>query len=218
MKKTLIMAIILFIHLQLLAQEKQINQSKNFKNKKAVLFSLDGFNLGTINGGVGFKIWTSNNAFFFSSLHTSYTKEEREKNSEGNGSENSRQSFGVSLGLMKQLKFKNKLLPYFGTIVGAGYEQTENKVIPNEDLYDYFYRLQYKNESKRTLVSVSLHLIFGVEYFIKDNISLEGQYKLGGNYGWGKEKTLSTVIEAEQDISKLNVGIWSSSIILSIYL
>ena len=119
---------------------------------------------------------------------------------------------------MKYANPKNRLSPYWGGLIGASYERVEHKVIYNDDYNYYFFRSRYQNETKSTLFNLSLHLILGVEYFIKNNISIEGQYKLGGNYGFGKEKTVSNILDADQNISKINLGIWSSSIILSIYL
>lgn len=217
MKKTVFAIVFVFIHLQLLAQEQQNISNQNFKNKRAVLFSFDGFKLGEVNGGIGYKKWTSNNMIFFTSVNVNYYKDEKEKNDTGNGVENTKHTYGLSLGVLRQLNLKKRLSTYLGGIVGAGYERTENKVEPLENLRD-FYNRSYQNESRRSLVTVSLQLILGMEYFIRDNISIEGQYKFGGNYGSGKEKTVSTVLEAEQDISRTNLGIWSSTIILSIYL
>ena len=83
----------------------------------------------------------------------------------------------------------------------------------------FYYDLSYyENESKSTLVSLSLDFSFGIEYFLTDNISISGQYNLGGHYKFGEEKVVSTIVEDTRDISNIDIGISSSSFIISIYL
>ncbi len=218
MKKTALMIVLLLIPSLLFSQESQRFNPDKLRNKNAILFSIDGFKLGSVNGGLGWKKWTAGNLILFTTFKINYSKEIKEKTNALSGIENHHTSFGATFGLLKHLNLKNKLLPYFGGQLGGGYEQTEHKTIPNDELFSYFYRATYSNETKRKLTTISLHLIFGVEYFVKNNISIEGQYRFGGNYGFGNDKTISNLVDGDQDVTKTELGIWSSSIILSIYL
>ena len=218
MKKIFLMVVLLIIPSLLFSQESQRFNPDNLKNKNAILFSIDGFKLGSVNGGIGWKRWTAGNVILFTTFKINYMKEIKEKTNALSGIENRQRSFGATIGLMKHLNLKNKLLPYIGGQLGGGYAQTEHKTIPNDKLFSYFYRATYKNETKRTLTTISLHLIIGVEYFVKNNISIEGQYRFGGNYSFGKDKTISSIVDGNQDVSKTELGIWSSSVIISFYL
>ncbi|HDL17539.1 MAG TPA: hypothetical protein ENH29_00625 [Bacteroidetes bacterium] len=218
MKKTFLIVVMLLIHSLLFSQEAKRFNIDNLKNRNAILFSFDGFNLGSINGGIGWKKWTTKNIKMYSTFKVNYVKDTKEKTSAVKGVENRLLSFGATFGLMKHLALKNRLAPYFGGMLGADYEKTGNKLIPNDKLFSYFYRANYKNETKRTSTIISLYMILGIECFVTGNISIEGQYKFGGNYGFGKEKTISNIVDTEQNVSSINLGIWSSSIILSIYL
>jgi hypothetical protein len=218
MKKSVAVVIIYFVQACLFSLHGQSIQVGDFKNKKAVLFSIDGLNLGTLHGGLGYKKGVSSYWVLCNTIQVNYAKNEKEKNNNGNGIEDNHFSIGTTFGLIKHSNVKNKLSLFWGGSVGGGYEKIEHKVIPNDVDNYYYYRSQYINETKTTIVNLSLHFILGVEYFIKNNISIEGQYKVGGNYGFGKEKTKSNIVDADQNISVLKLGIWSSSIILSIYL
>lgn len=218
MKKTFLIVVMLVFPSLLFSQEAQKFNIDNLKNRNAILFSFDGFNLGSINGGIGWKKWTTKNIKMYSTFKVNYVKDTKEKTSAVKGIENRLLSFGATFGLMKHLTLKNRLAPYLGGMIGADYEKTNNKLIPNDELFSSFYRANYSNETKRTSTIISLYMIFGVEFFITSNISIEGQYKLGGNYGFGKEKTISNLVDTDQSVSSINLGIWSSSIILSFYL
>lgn len=218
MKKTFLIVVMLVFPSLQFSQEAQKFNIDNLKNRNAILFSFDGFNLGSINGGIGWKKWTTKNIKIYSTFKVNYVKDTKEKTSAVKGVENRLLSFGATFGLMKHLTLKNRLAPYFGGMVGADYEKTNNKLIPNDELFSSFYMANYSNETKRTSTIISLYMIFGVEFFIISNISIEGQYKLGGNYGFGKEKTISNLVDTDQSVSSINLGIWSSSIILSFYL
>ena len=51
MKKTFLIVVMLLIHSLLFSQEAKRFNIDNLKNRNAILFSFDGFNLGSINGG-----------------------------------------------------------------------------------------------------------------------------------------------------------------------
>lgn len=218
MKNKLLMISILFLPASLFSQSGEGIKTEARKGKNAILFAFDGFNLSSFNGGFGWKKWTSNTLEMNASFKVVFSKDTKQETNELNGSESTEGSFELRFGLNRHLRTVDRISPYVGGQIGFSYEEVENKVIPKTALFYYDFPYNYRNETKRSSNSFSLQIVFGVEYFLKNNISLSGQYSLGGYYRLGKEKTISNIVDDTQDISGIYFGIRSSSLILSIYL
>jgi hypothetical protein len=134
------------------------------------------------------------------------------------GSRTIETEIGASIGIEKHLKEKQKVSPFFCGYFNMGYEGSE-KEISASDYPIYFGYPGYTNEVRTTLITIMVEVGFGCEYFVTDNISLAGQYNLGVLYQFGEEKIgPNIVMETDgRGISELNIGIWSSSLILAIY-
>jgi opacity protein-like surface antigen len=211
MKKLIVLCIII-LPISLLAQTAE---NDSLKRKNAVLFSFNGLNLNAFDNGIGWKRWLSDNIAINSKLEILISKEKKQSSDVLNGSENSKYNLELTFGLERHFHRANSLSPYIGGQLGIGYERIENKILPMTFSFMGPYYL-YDIETKSG--SVSLQMVLGVEYYLKENISLSGQYGIGGHYGFGTEKTQSNTANGEQDISELQFGIRSSSLILSIYL
>jgi len=218
MKKIFLIMVIVAFHASLLSQDAEEKKTDNIKGKNAILFNFDGFNLNSFNGGFGWKKWISNSIAVNSKFKILLSKEEKERTDELSGSESRQKSFELTFGIEKHLQKNNKLSPYIGGQLGVSYEEINNKIIPNKALYYSRFDDSYKNESERKLLSMTIQIIFGIEYYLKENISLSGQYSFGSCFGVGEEKTVTNIVDGIQDISKTRFGIGSSSLILSIYL
>lgn len=217
-KACLIPSIIAVLTASLFSQDIEGEKTNELNRKNALLFNFDGLKLGSFNGGFGWKKWTSNSRAVVGKFKIVLSRDKEERTQALSGSESSQIGLELTFGVEKHLNNVNRLSPYLGGQVGIGYEELENKIIPNEALSYYRFDEGYKNESERKLISISLQIILGIEYYLKKNISLSGQYSIGGYYGFGTEKTVSNIVDGKQDISKIHFGIWSSSLILLIYL
>ena len=213
----LIFVLIILMGSLLFAQVPDTLETDNYKGKKAVLFDINNFSLDTFRGGIGFKYWTSNRTAYTGKIKLSVIKDEKEKSEQLMGEESSEVLIGVDFGIEKHIAFMNRISPYFGVTIGAGFEKINNKVTLGESTYFFRYPSYYNNETETSLISFTLLFNFGIEFFIHKNISLAGQYSLGGFYKFGEEKIVSNIVEDRRQITEINTGISSSSLILSIY-
>jgi opacity protein-like surface antigen len=212
--KKLILLCLVFLPFSLFSQTTQ-NDSLKFNN--AILFNFNGLNLNAFDNGFGLKKWLSDNIALNGKMKISVHKDEKERTDALNGSEDYQNSFELTVGLERHFGRIYSLSPYIGGQLGYGYERIENKIIPNTAFSflgpsTYLYELEIRSSS------VSLQMVVGVEYFLRKNISLSGQYSIGGFYSFGTEKTVSTTVDDKQDISEWHLGISNSALILSIYL
>ncbi len=217
MKKTALI-LLLVLPASLFSQNTQAQQIIGHRHKKAILFNANGLNLKKFNGGFGWKKWKSNSLAINMKIQILYDHDQKDRTNNLSGSEMSQTNFELTFGFEKHFHQTSQFSPYWGGSLGVGYERTVSKTIPNRALDYYRFIHVYQNEIERKRIAFSLHFVLGVEYFLRKNISLSGQYSFGGQYSLGKEKTVSNLIDGEQDISIIHIGIWSSSIILAIYL
>ena len=213
----LIFVLIILMGSLLFAQVPDTLETNNYKGKKAVLFDFNNFSLDTFQGGIGFKYWTSNRTAYTGKIKLSVIKDEKEKSEQLMGEESSEVLIGVDLGIEKHRAPMNRISPYFGVTIGAGFEKINNKVTLGESTDYFMYPPYYNNETETSLISFTIRFNLGIEFFIHKNISLAGQYSLGGFYKFGEEKIVSNIVEDRRQITEPNTGISSSSLILSIY-
>lgn len=215
--KRLIFILIILLESSLFSQFLDTLETSNYTGKKAVLFELNNLRLATFQGGIGFKYWISNRKAYTGNIKLSVIKDEKDKSEQLMGEESSEIFIGVNFGIEKHIAYINRISPYYGLTLGSGFEKIKNKVTRGESTYFLWYPSYYNNGVETSLLSFTFQLNLGVEYFIHNNISLEGQYSLGGSYRYGEEKIVSNIIEDSRHIAELNAGISSSSLILSIY-
>ncbi len=213
----LIFVLIVLMGSLVFAQVPDTLETNNYKGKKAILFNINNFSLDMFRGGIGFKYWTSNLTVYTGKIKLSVIKDEKEKSEQLMGEESGEVLIGVDFDIENHIAFKNRISPYFGVTIGAGFEKIYNKVTLGESTYFFMYPSYFNNETETSLISFTLRFNLGIEFFIHENISLAGQYSLGGFYKFGEEKIVSNIVEDRRQITELNTGISSSSLILSIY-
>ena len=214
----LIFVLIILMGSLLFAQVSDTLETNNYKGKKAILFDFNNFSLDTFRGGIGLKYWTSNRTAYAGKIKLSVIKDEKEKSEQLMGEESNEILIGVDFGIEKHIAFMDRISPYYGGTIGAGFEKVNNKVTLGETIDSFRYPSYYNNETETSLISFTLLFNFGIEFFVHKSISLAGQYSFGGFYKFGEEKIVSNIVEDSRQITQLNTGISSSSLILSIYL
>jgi hypothetical protein len=216
MYKLSFILIFLIVSLSFAQVEDSLRINDN-ESKTAILFELNNLNLNTFKGGIGLKCWGAGQTAYIGKINFSVNKDKKEKSNRLMGEENSEILVGADFGIEKHFDFFNNISPYLGIMLGVGFEKIKTKTILSESTFYFFYPSYYNNEIKTTLISLSLELNFGIEYFLNHNISITGQYSLGVFYKFGKEEIVSNIVEESREISELNTGISSSSLILSVY-
>jgi hypothetical protein len=201
----------------LFSQEMSEIKNNDLINKNALIFTFNGFHLNSANGGIGWKKWTRENRAINATLEVIASMEQKDAGQELTGAEVTQIDIQLTGGVEKRFPIRHRLSPYLGALFGLGYDKLINKIKPSERLSWSMFDSEYRSETKTTLYYCSAHFVVGVEYFFRNNLSLSGQYQLGGDYRFGEEKNISTVVEEVRDISKINLGVWRSSLILSVY-
>jgi len=201
----------------LYAQIPDTLQTENYENKKGLLFDFNNLSLDTFQGGIGFKYWTSNQMAYTAKIKLSVSRKEKEKSEQLMGEESGEILIGVDFGIEKHLEFMDRISPYWGGTCGAAFEKINNKVKLGESTDFFRYPSYYNNETKTSLISFAVQFNLGVEFFVHKNISFAGHYSLAAFYKFGDEKIVSNTVKDNRQITELNTGISSSSLILSIY-
>lgn len=186
-------------------------------NKNALIFNFNGFNLNSMNGAIGWKKWPRANKSVGAALQIMASKKLKDAGREVNGAEITQIDLQLYGDTQRRFPIHQRLSPYFGGRFGIGFEKLINKIKPSERLSFPWYEAEYRSETQTTLYYVAAYFVVGVEYFFRNNLSLSGHHQVGGDFRWGEEKTISTVVEEMRDISRLNLGVWSSSLMLSVY-
>lgn len=217
MKTTILLVSILLSGAILSAQETGTTELDNQKGKNALQFTCNGLQLGSFDGGFGWKKSLANDRAIKGIVKIAYLKDDKKATEQLSGLD--QREFGVALGFGMEKYFKKyaNFLPYWGGNAMVGYSNRLNKVIPTKPEQKYYFNPEYKNEIKTVITSVTLGLVLGAEYFIRNNISIAGEYSLSGRYEFGQEKQVSNIVDDQQDVSGLRLGISASALILSIY-
>ena len=201
----------------LFSQEMPAIKNEDLINKNALMFTFNGFNLNSMNSAIGWKKWTRANKSVGAALQIMASRELKDAGQEVNGAEITQIDLQLCGDTQRRFPIHQRLSPYLGGRFGIGFEKLINKIKPSERLSFPWWEAEYRSETQTTLYYVAAYFVVGVEYFFRNNISLSGQYQLGGDFRWGEEKTISTVVEEMRDISRLTFGVWSSSLMLSVY-
>lgn len=213
MKKMLLLSLILtFTCTTLFSQSGTENEKK-----QALLFGLNGLALNTIDGGFGKKEWRSPTVANTFKMNLLYSKDRKGGSDQHNGAENNEIALEALFGVEKHYKKREKLSPYWGVEVGIGLSQTVTKTISGKAFsYIWFYESN-ESEIKVKMATASIHFLTGLEYWLTEQVSLAGHYRIGGLYGYGIEETLASSIKDEQKITKIDVGTQTSMLTLAVY-
>lgn len=201
----------------LFSQEMPTIKNEDLINKNALMFTFNGFNLNSMNSAIGWKKWTRANKSVGAALQIMASKELKDAGQEVNGAEITQIDLQLYGDTQRRFPIHQRISPYLGGRFGIGLEKLINKIKPSERLSFPWWEAEYRSETQTTLYYVAAYFVVGVEYFFRNNLSLSGQYQVGGDFRWGEEKNISTVVEEIRDISRLNLGVWSSSLMVSVY-
>ncbi len=218
MKRFALLWLIALTVSQALSQEPASIQNSDLVHKSALLFTCDGLQLNAFQGGIGWKKWTRENKAIIVALQALASQEEKDAGQELTGTQSRQLAIQLSAGTEKRYPIRQRLAPYYGGLFAFGYERSVNEIKPSDRLRIWpSYEPPYRSETQSTLYSVAAYFVIGVEYFCWRNLSFSGQYQVGGDIRWGQEKNISTVVTEVRDISKLNLGVWSSRLMVSLY-
>ncbi len=193
------------------AQEND-SSSANPNRQPALLFCINELRLSGINGGAGMKWFVDESRRLIVTTNFSYDSDEIEKTERTAGSTETNYSIGITAGVNTHFNFLKDISPYFGWAVGFEFEKDKSSVNPVS-----YYSQYYKEERTKTSKIFSLVISFGAEYYITDNISLSGQYNLGGNYSLGNEIYETNYFKTDIDLKEWNLGLSSGELILAVY-
>ncbi len=209
MKKHLcLFAVVIFLLIS--ALPAQDTPDLKVEGKKGILFTFNGLNLNEYDGGFGLKYYTSERLALIAGLDLAYIHDKKEAVISNAGNDSKRITTGLIFGLEKHFKNVHRVSPYIGAVVEIGYFYYSHK---------YLYENNNPINIQETITSrlfLSPQFNFGLEYFFTDNISLAGQYTLGGSYSSGEEKRKSET-EVTRDISGITFDIRTSALILCLY-
>ncbi len=135
----------------------------NMKGKTSMSFDVTDLELKNYKGGIGGRKWMSDRYVLFLSLDSGFQSNDSEEDSV-NTRERNNTAIGISVGFEKHFGTKEKLSPYYGIGLKAGYSRNKTSYKHN----DY--------ENKYSTKSFACNLFFGVEYWLIKRISLAAQY------------------------------------------
>jgi len=178
-------------------------QSDNYKTK-ALSFSFNGLNLSSYYGGVGGRIWVSDNTVLNASIGGYINETDYDKTETLDKGIQKNKSLTIGIGLENHLQDFSDFSPYFSTRIS--YSHT-----------DQYYRSssRYFLQDNKTN-SINLDFGFGIEYWIDKRISLSGQHLFYLGYNKG-EQSMGYPNDENQNTKGFQLGFGTTSIILSIY-
>ena len=178
-------------------------QSDNYKTK-ALSFSFNGLNLSSYYGGIGGRMWLSDNTVLNASIGGYINERDYDKTETLDKGIQKNKSLLIGIGLENHLEDFADFSPYFSTRIS--YSLTDQYYRSSSG---YFLQIDKTN-------SVNLDFGFGVEYWLNKRISLSGQHLFYLGYTTGEHST-GNPGEENQNIKGFNVGVGTTSIMLSIY-
>ena len=214
MRTFLILIMLLSLAVFSFAQETKSTDSFSRASNKALSFSFNGLNLGEYYGGVGGKLWLSDALVLFASIDMDYNSNTQKKSAQSNGSKNSNFSTGLTVGTDFYLTDSRRFMPYIGVNAALGFSSTTSETD--------FANFDGKNITETGLFNFSLGAGLGVESFVSSSVSIAAQHVFSFGFGTGSRKTtLKRANQLDQvdenDLSNFNIGLGTSSLILSIY-
>ncbi len=175
---------------------------------KALQFSFNGLNLSSFAGGVGGKLWLDNRTALSVVIGGSHGYLNEDANALQSGQTNSQSTLLLQFGIEAHTFLSSEFSPYVtGAIFGRYEEQDYKTTYAGSSSFP---------ESKVKSTNVGLLAGFGAEYWISTRVSLAGQQTFQFSYGFGSREQID-VTDTKQNTRSVNVGLGTSSLILSIY-
>jgi hypothetical protein len=175
---------------------------------KSLQFSFNGLNLGTINAGVGGKVWTTERTAVALALAGSHTFDKSDPNPNQSGTTSVRTAIQAQLGVEWHLDQSCNFSPY---LVGAFYTRYERQRYEYTNTYSL---TKQETISKETRFGISFGL--GAEYWITKRLSLAGQHLFVLSYASGTQEN-NTSTNSTQATQGVDLGLGTSTLILSVY-
>ncbi|MBN8706741.1 MAG: outer membrane beta-barrel protein [Bacteroidetes bacterium] len=166
------------------AQTPAPQTEPDFLTGKGLLFKFDGLaNLGlnSFSGGVGLKYKIGEEAWLRHIVIVS-TSRYNPKQSVGRETEYFNLNLGLSTDYIIDMYKRNNLKPYYGAGFSLSTGLTDN--------YSKNPSGEYSNVAN--YYSAEIVGLVGIEYFVKDNISLSAEYQLGAGFSYTENKTEMT--------------------------
>lgn len=172
--------IILYFLLTINGYSQSDSLSGDFWNNKILHFRFKGLsdlNLNSFDGGIGFSVRLSTSSVVRSMVSFRNSVEVSDNNFNFRTGNQSIKSIGIHVDYLAFGNMRSSFRPYWG--IGGGlfgsnlnYKLTDESFAQNE-----FYMLG---------IYLSLNLISGVEYFVKDNITLSAEYVLFSGFEYSE--------------------------------
>jgi opacity protein-like surface antigen len=174
--------------------------------RKEIVFTFDQWYLGAYGGGIGMRYFLRDDVAIRPALSlrlSNDTDDELETgNQEGDGwvpqrnytYDSDKTTVGLSIVAEKYLAEFHDVVPLVGLGLGYAYSSEDN-----HNKRRSYYRDGYTFESTRTMVtghSGSLIGLVGVQWRLRDNVSLGGEYEIVASLG-RSERTQTTTAETE---------------------
>jgi hypothetical protein len=175
---------------------------------RALQFSVNGLNLGSINAGVGGKVWTTERTALALSIGGTHSFDKSDPNPMQSGTTLTSTMVQLQIGLEWHTVQSNNFSPYIAGALFARYER---------HLYEYSastFNSPEVSNVKRTNVGLCFGL--GAEYWMTQRLSLSGQHLFQISYASGTQEYDATT-SSTQATHGFNVGLGTSSLVLSLY-
>lgn len=207
MKALILVVLCLAIALPAAADDMMDEVVAERDGTKGLLFSFNGLNLSSFDGGIGTKWWLSGSTAMVGSVLLANRGTQKDPLQDRPGRESTELRIGAALGVEKHLAHFGRFSPYFGVNLGYKYSYyLVESAPPTGSDGEVFTN---KSESN----GVSLGLAFGVECFLTKHVSVGGQYELAAEYHQGQDEYNKRI----QDFSEHRLGIGSSYVSLAVY-
>jgi hypothetical protein len=192
----------LFIVLTSVAQ----TGSDHFKTT-ALQFSFNGLNLGTINAGVGGKIWTSESTTLTLSLAGTHSFDASDPNPMQTGTNVTYTAFQVQFGTEWHFNQTDSFSPFVAGGIFGRFERRHS---------EYTYPQNPTEEMVSSSTNVGLCFGLGAEYWLSKRLSLSGEHLFQVSYAKGTQEYTRTT-NSSQVTRGFDLGLGTSSLILTLY-
>lgn len=162
----------------------QSSQSEpDFLTGKGLLFKFEGLsnlNLNSFSGGIGFKYTIDESTWLRHILSISSSRQN--PHHRGNETKGSQLGFNLNTDYIIDMAKREQLKPFWGGGFNVGYR----------NYYDLSESNLSKNENNRNSYSFGIGGLIGVEYYVKENISLSAEYNVNLVFAYTEQFSEST--------------------------
>lgn len=178
----------------------------------ALLFTFNGLNLGSFEGGFGAKKWTSPSTALTFGLNLDASRSEEEATEMLSATTRSYVASSLGVGMEFHSVTGGRFTPFVGIGTGAGVERRSFQTVASDQSGGL-------DRTSTTLAySVHARLGVGVEYRFSERFSISGRQDLRGGLHWGtRTEEQDGQMPEEQPDSGWSVGTGASSLTLGVY-